>query len=151
MSSVHHTLEIERSPAAVYERLTDVARIQEWAPLVVASSCLEGDRRVGTPFVVKADLKPVGGPKFEFHNVIAEMIPGKKVVWRQTDGPLKRLEWVFELEPSAERTRLKLCLDYQMPYSILGRLIDWVKMNRVIASSCRVNLEGLKRTLEAPS
>jgi hypothetical protein len=107
---------------------------------------------------VKADLKPVGGPKFEFDNVVAKLVDDKELVWRQTKGTMKRLEWHFHLEPIGRRsqnpegggaTMLSLTIDYDMPYSFLGSIMDKVKMNRVITAACRVNLEGLKRNIEA--
>jgi hypothetical protein len=110
----------------------------------------------GTPFSVKADLKPVGGPKFEFDNVVAKLVDDKELVWRQTKGTMKRLEWHFHLEPigtsqnpDGGATMLSLTIDYDMPYSFLGSIMDKVKMNRVITAACRVNLEGLKRKIEA--
>jgi hypothetical protein len=47
--------------------------IKEWAPVVTSSTCSEQLVSEGIAFSVKADLKPVGGPKFEFDNVIAKM------------------------------------------------------------------------------
>ena len=98
---------------------------------------------------MSADLKPVGGPKFRFQNVIAELVRDQRVVWHQTRGPMKSLDWVFELAPTAEGTQLALTLHYRMPHSLLGRLMDRLKTNRVIASACKVNLEGLKKKLES--
>ncbi len=67
---------------------------------------------------------------------------------------MKRLEWHFLLEPTVKSqnsegaTRLSLSIDYAMPYSFLGSIIDKVKMNSVINAACQVNLEGLKRKIE---
>jgi hypothetical protein len=109
----------------------------------------------GTPFSVKADLKSVGGPKFEFDNIVAKLIDNKELVWKQTKGTMKRLEWHFLLEPinksenpKGTTTKLALTIDYDMPYSFLGLIMDKVKMNRVINAACQINLEGLKRKAE---
>ena len=148
MTVVRHTVEIARPPAVVYERLTDVGHIQEWAPVVLDSVCSDGMTRVGTSFAVSFDLKSVGGPKFRFQNTISELVRDQKVVWHQTRGPMRSLDWVFELAPTSQGTQLEAAIRYEMPYSLLGRLMDWLKMTRVVASACRVNLEGLKKSLE---
>jgi hypothetical protein len=36
----------------------------------------------GTLFSAKADLKPVGEPKFEFDNVVAKLVEDKELVWK---------------------------------------------------------------------
>jgi hypothetical protein len=68
---------------------------------------------------------------------------------------MKRLEWHFVIEPIDKNekpqggTRLSLVIDYEMPYSFFGAIMDKVKMNRVITAACQVNLEGLKRKIES--
>lgn len=75
-------------------------------------------------------MKPVGGPKFEFDNVVAMLADGKEIVWRQTKGTVKKLEWRFILETTdGDGTRLSLAIDYEMPHSILGSIKDKMKMN----------------------
>ncbi len=151
MPVVRHTVEVERPPSVVFERLTDLANLREWAPVVLSSRCADGAVEEGTEFTVVADLGSVGGPKYTFDNVVAEMVEDRRLVWRQTKGSMKKLEWRFELEPSERGTRVNLAIDYQMPYSVLGALMDKLKMNRVIDSACTVNLQGLKGKLESSS
>ena len=113
------------------------------------SSCIEDKGGEGTRFAIDFDLKQVGGPKFHFDNVVAESVRDRKVVWRQTKGPMKELAWLFELTPTErEATKVAATIEYKMPYSILGRLMDKLKMNRVIDGACSVNLDGLKIRLE---
>jgi hypothetical protein len=51
---------------------------------------------------------------------------------------MKRLEWHFIIEPIEKNgdfqgaSRLSLSIDYEMPYSFFGAIMDKVKMNRVI-------------------
>jgi len=152
---VHHVIEINQPPSTVFNALRQANSIKEWAPVVTSSSCSEKLVSEGTQFSVKADLKPVGGPKLEFDNVIAKMAENKELVWRQTKGSMKKLEWHFVIEPVSKNgdpegaSRLFLSIDYEMPYSFFGALMDKVKMNKVITSACQVNLEGLKGKLES--
>lgn len=154
MPIVSHAVEINKPPSDVFKTLRNANNIKEWAPVVISSSCSEQLVSEGTPFSVKADLKPVGGPKFEFDNVVAKLVEDEELVWKQTKGTMKRLEWHFILEPMEKNgnpqgaTRLSLSMEYEMPYSFFGSIMDKVKMNRVITSACRVDLEGLKRNIE---
>jgi ribosome-associated toxin RatA of RatAB toxin-antitoxin module len=146
---VKHEVTIACPPSVVFQKLADVGSIKEWAPVVMNSSCIEDKGGEGTLFAVDFDLKQVGGPKFHFDNVVAESVRDRKVVWRQTKGPMKELAWLFELTPTErEATKVAATIEYKMPYSILGRLMDKLKMNRVIDGACSVNLYGLKIRLE---
>lgn len=149
MPSVKHEVTIARPPSVVFQKLADVESIEEWAPVVMNSSCIEDKGGEGTRFAIDADLKQVGGPKFHFENVVAKSARDRNIVWRQTKGPMKELVWLFELSPTEkEATKLALTIEYKMPYSILGRLMDKLKMNRVIDGACAVNPEGLRARLE---
>lgn len=163
MPCVKHSVQIMQPPSIVYSFLSEPNRIREWAPLVSASKYTSGTQQsVGdssnktalsgnTIFEIEADLKPVGGGKFNFKNLVQESIRDKKIVWKQIEGPMKELEWIFDIEPvghAGNSTRLGLTLQYKMPYSFLGYLMDKVKMNRVLALACQVNLDGLKKKLE---
>jgi uncharacterized membrane protein len=148
MSRVSHAIEINQPPSVVSKTLLGANRLREWAPVIVSSTCSEELLKEGTNFSVKADLKRIGGPKFEFDNVVAKLTDNE-VVWRQVKGPMKRMEWRFELAPTEKGTMLTLTMDYDMPYSIMGALMDKLKMNRVIGNACQMNLEGLKRKVES--
>lgn len=133
---MQHTVEIHRPPSAVFKKLLDANNISRWAPVVTSTSCSDEYLKEGSPFRINADLKPVGGPKFEFDNIVAKLVDDKEIVWRQTKGTMKRLEWHFMLESlDSGTTVLSLTIDYEMPYSILGSIMDKLKMNRVINSA----------------
>jgi uncharacterized membrane protein len=155
LPTVHHAVDIDRPPSAVFNALRKANSIKDWAPTVTSSTCSEQLVSEGTSFSVKADLKPVGGPKFEFDNVIAKLAENKELVWRQTKGSMKKLEWHFVIEPVSKNgdsqgaSRLFLAIDYEMPYSVFGAIMDKVKMYKVITGACKVNLEGLKGKLES--
>jgi ribosome-associated toxin RatA of RatAB toxin-antitoxin module len=151
MPKVSHVVEIARSPQAVFKVLLDANRIKEWAPVVTGSASSAPSLKESTPFRISADLKPVGGPKLEFDNIVAKLVDEREIVWKQTKGTMKKLEWRFILEPAndSKATNLSLTIDYEMPYSFFGSIMDKLKMNRVIDSACRLNLEGLKKKLES--
>jgi hypothetical protein len=106
MPSVRHTIEIGQPPSTISKILLDANRIRDWAPIVVDSSCTQEVLKEGTTFSIQADLKRVGGPRFDFDNIV-EKISNREIVWRQTKGSLKRLEWHFQLDPAEKGTKLR--------------------------------------------
>jgi ribosome-associated toxin RatA of RatAB toxin-antitoxin module len=148
MSRATHVLEINQPPSIISKTLLDANNIGEWAPTVVSSTCSEESLKEGTNFSLKEDLKKIGGPKFEA-DIVVEKLTDKEIVWRQVKGPMKRLEWHFELSPTEKGTLLRLTIDYDMPYPIMGALLDKLKMNRVIGDAIQMALEGLKRKVES--
>lgn len=69
MPTVSHVVEINKPPSIVFEALRDANKIKDWAPVVTCSSCEDQLLNEGTSFSIKADLKPVVEPKFEFDKV----------------------------------------------------------------------------------
>src|SRR6266566_4673607 len=117
LPSVKHEVMIACPLSVVFKKLEDVGSIKEWAPVVMSSSCIEDKGGEGTCFAIDFDLKQVGGPKFHFDNVVAESVRDRKVVWRQTKGPMKELAWLFELTPTeGEATKVAATIEYKMPY-----------------------------------
>src|SRR6266852_1680325 len=105
MPFVRHTIEIGQPSSALSKILLDANRIRDWAPIVVDSSSPQDVLKEGTVFSIKADLKSVGGPRFDFDNIV-DKISDREIVWRQTKGSLKRLEWRFQLDPVEKGTKL---------------------------------------------
>ena len=54
-------------------------------------------------------------------------------------------------EPTAKGTKLTYEFEYEVPYSILGKLVDKVKVHKDIEKSNTKLLEDIKKALEAQS
>jgi len=55
--------------------------------------------------------------------------------------------WTFE--PTAKGTKLTFSLDYEVPYSVLGKVIDKLKVGKDIEKSMSQMQENIKKALEA--
>ena len=55
--------------------------------------------------------------------------------------------WV--LEPTAKGTKLTYSMDYELPYSILGKLVDKLRVKKDIDKSVAEMMENIKKGLEA--
>ncbi len=88
-----HSADSKASPAAVWERYTDVPNWSQWSPKGVAESSLEGDFEVGAKGMSKAPNLPKG--KFELIEVEPEQgfaskakLPGAALVFEHRLEPI---------------------------------------------------------------
>jgi hypothetical protein len=55
--------------------------------------------------------------------------------------------WTFE--PTAKGTKLTASMDYEMPYSVLGKVVDKLKVSKDMDKVMGKLLESIKKGLEA--
>ena len=53
------------------------------------------------------------------------------------------------LEPTAKGTKLTSTMDYELPYSILGKLVDKLRVSRDVEKTMERTLRDTKKALEA--
>jgi hypothetical protein len=101
MKEIHTEIEINASPARVWEILADFARFPEWNPLVPEAS---GELRPGGRLRVRV----VAGREMIFRPVVTAFEPQRVLAWRGVTllGALFTGEHRFAIEPlSAEKVR----------------------------------------------
>jgi hypothetical protein len=87
----------------------------------------------------------------EWNAEVTEFAKNKKLTMYLT-GTNKRSNdqtnyYVFE--PTTKGTKLTISSEYKMPYSILGKLIDWLVVRRMVEKTGTKMLENLKKAIEA--
>jgi hypothetical protein len=75
------------------------------------------------------------------------VIENKKLGWRST-SPKMKMSGVRILSPTENGTKLTTIEAYQMPYSILGQLIDKLRFKNAFEKSVDVGLTKLKGMME---
>ena len=87
------------------------------------------------------------GEEFDFE--ITESIENKKMTTRSTSGNVT-LFGTFSLKPTEAGTEITNVVDYEMPYSILGKIIDKLVVGRKVEKEIDMerSLEKLKSILE---
>jgi hypothetical protein len=102
-TEIHHAIEIDASPAAVWAVLADVAAYPEWNPFVLS---LEGDVRQGARLTAR--IAPPGGRAMTFRPTVLAAEPERELRWlgRLLVPGLFDGEHSFRIEPLADgRTR----------------------------------------------
>ncbi|MCS7141252.1 MAG: SRPBCC family protein [Candidatus Nitrosocaldus sp.] len=101
---------------------------------------------VGTVFRITGNF---GGKVLEWDCETLEYIPGRKIVAKQIDGPFKKWMITVEFEALGEdRTRTRMTVDYDLPLSFIGSIMDKVKVEKEAERGIENGLYRVKALLE---
>jgi len=94
----------------------------------------------------------VGGMqgKAEWDNKVTEFVENKKMTMHSVGATKRALDstQIFALEPTTKGTKVIYSIDYEMPYSVLGKLADELVFSRNLKKMGTKILENMKRALE---
>jgi carbon monoxide dehydrogenase subunit G len=141
------SIEIEASPEKVFafiisEKMNDVTK-----DFIESKLTSAGPIGVGST----VHYVGVGRNKGEWDAEVTEFVKNKKLTMRTIGASKRALNSTnsFTLEPTTKGTKVTYSIDYEMPYSILGKLIDELMVSKNLEKSNRTVLENLKKALEA--
>jgi carbon monoxide dehydrogenase subunit G len=143
------SIEIEASPEKVFTFTNDVEKLNEISKGVVKNEFTsKGPIGVGTTAHTIVYNK-AGGIQAEFDMEITEFEENKKVSMRTIGKSKMKVNIKYVYEPTAKGTRLTKTEEYELPYSILGKIIDKIKFHKDIEKMDEKLLMDLKKALEA--
>jgi uncharacterized membrane protein len=144
LTRIEKSIEIKASPEKVWPMI-DWDRTPEWyAPFKKVEYTSKEKNVVGETVHVSGEI---AGVKAEWDGETTEMIENKKHAWRSTGGSFTGFG-SFELSPTKSGTKLTAMMDYEMPYSVLGKLIDKLRVHKAMEKSFEVGLKKLKDMAE---
>ncbi len=144
MARIEKSIEIKALPEKIWQML-QWDRIPEWLDGIKEAEYTSEHREgVGATAHVKAEA---GGVKVEFDIEITEYIENEKASWRTTAGNFTAIGQT-NLQPTKKGTELTLMMDYELPYSILGKIVDKVLVGRETAAGFERGLKKLKNMIE---
>ena len=132
----------------VFGRVAQHDRCNDWLEFVSkASYTSEQETGVGTS---AHHLGQIMGRKMNWDGRIVEWVENDRIVWQANSGEpgkmrMKAVNWV---KKDADGTRYGLEVEYVMPYSLLGKLMDAIKVRKAVAKSIQKSLERLKTVIE---
>jgi uncharacterized membrane protein len=132
----------------VFSRVAQHDRCRDWLDFVSSASYSSEQRTgVGTSAHHRGQIM---GRKMEWEGRVTEWIENDRIVWQATSGQPKRMqmEAVNWVKNEGGDTRYGLEVEYQPPYSILGKIIDAIMLRRAIRRSVKNSLENLKAVTE---
>jgi ligand-binding SRPBCC domain-containing protein len=143
------SIEIEASPEKVFdfvfsEKMNDLTK-----------EFYEGKWTSDGPVGVGSIVHYVGTHKHnkgeEWNAKVTEFVKNKNLTMHLT-GANKRSHdetHFYSFEPTVKGTKMTFTMDYEMPYSVLGKLIDGLVVKNWVEKENNKVMENLKKALEA--
>ena len=132
----------------VWSYYTDIDKLQEWIPggnIVKFEWLSPPPKRVGSRFSISYRA---AGRVSTWIAEMSEMVENKKGAYKLVEGDLKRYEESFELEPVNGETKVTCRMNYELPYSLLGKLLDILTVENSIRADTQAMLDRLKTNVE---
>jgi uncharacterized membrane protein len=92
-------------------------------------------------------LSEIAGAKGEWDAEITEYKDNEKVSWRTTGGNMTII-YNATTEPTKAGTKLTTSFDYELPYSVLGKLIDKLRVHKAMEKESDKALQKMKEIAE---
>jgi carbon monoxide dehydrogenase subunit G len=138
------SIEIEASPEKVFAFWLDAKKMNEAGKgFVKQEYTSEGPVGVGTT------MHFVGASGAEWDVEITEFVENKKMAGRTIGASGFKMTDLLTLEPTAKGTKLTYSADYKLPYSLLGKLVDKVRVSKFMEKTMSQTQENIKKALEA--
>jgi uncharacterized membrane protein len=120
-------------------------RIPEWLSGIKRAEYTSDDKEVvgATAHVVSE----TAGIKAEWDVEITEYVENEKARWRSTGRDVTAIG-LTTLNPTIMGTNVTFIIDYELPYSILGKIVDRLLVGREMDSNIENGLVVLKNMLE---
>ena len=126
MGKFTKSIEIEASPEEVFTFINDDKKMNEAFKTVKVETTSEGPVGVGTT----RHLVGAAGGKWDIE--ITEFVKNKKIASHTIGKGDMKVTDSWTLEPTAKGTKLTTSMDYELSYSLLGRLVDKVRVSKFI-------------------
>jgi len=139
MTKIVKEFDVRAPPERVFEAVSTPENWPRWSPFVKTASST-GPK---THWVYE-----VGGMKVESDTETTERRANELFGFRQTSGFLKSGANRFEIERDGESSCVRWTLEYELPYSYLGKLMDKLKANKQFGEAMDKSIRNLSKTLE---
>ena len=144
LARIERSIEIEAPPSKIWPLLF-WDRLPEWFEGIKAAQYTSEDKDcVGATAHVVGET---AGVRVEFEVEITEYVENETATWRTTAGNFTAIG-LTRLDPTDSHIKLTMTIDYELPYSILGKVIDKLLVSREFEKGFKRDLEKLKGMLE---
>jgi len=145
LTKVEKSIEINASPEKVWA-MVQWEKLPKWHTEFTKVEYTSKDKanKVGSTFHMTGE---VAGMKSEADLEITEVIENEKESWRSTSGNMTGFGFI-SLSLTEAGTKVTQVIDYELPYSVLGKLIDKLRVHKAMDKSYEVALKKLKDIME---
>ena len=144
MARVEQSIEINAPPERVWSFIDweNVPKLFESVKKVQWTS--EKHNKEGATLHFTSEL---AGVKSEADAEITEWTENKKASWRTTSGNPTMI-FTANLDPTKAGTKVTFTADYEVPYSVLGKIIDKLRIHKAMEKDGENALKKLKAMAE---
>ena len=147
MTKITKSIEINASPEKVFAWMSDIKNVNE-----SMKGFTELEQTSKGPLALGSTIHGVGaagGSNAEMDLEAIEYVKNKKVVWRTVGASKLKMTGTWTYEPTANGTKVTYDEEYELPYSILGKLVDKLKVQKDTEKNNITMLEYMKKAIEA--
>ena len=147
MPKLTKNIEIASSPEKLSAFLFDRNKMNE-----ITQGYLEVEPTSKGPVGVGSTMHYVGKSgrsTAEWDMEITEFEKNRKVAARTIGASKFKLSSSHTLEPTAKGTKWTYTMDYELPYSLLGKIVDKLKIGKDMEKKMGAMMEKVKKALEA--
>ncbi len=148
MGRIENSIEIEAPIEEVFAFYVDPRNLEKTVPEDVemkVEMTSEGPIGVGSTWRLYGVL---AGRKLETESESIEFEENRRAKSRQTKGDMKRYDISQVFESTDAGTKVSTTLDYELPYSVLGKLLDKLKAGKELERYVKARDEKSKEILE---
>ena len=144
MTRIEKSTEIKASPEELWPMMSGDGRMKWYAPLKKIEYTSKERNNVGATYHIFTEL---AGLKGNYYCETTEVIENEKVGWRTTGGNFTEIGSIA-LVPTKDGTKVTLTTDYELPYSILGKTVDKLRLHKALENAYETGLNKLKDIME---
>ncbi len=143
MATVQRSVQIDASPQATMELLSDAARWPDWYPGMTEIDVAAPFPEVGGKVVFKVKS---AGISMAITETVLDYRPDELQLLEMEGMLSGRARW--ELTPEGDATRLATTFDYALPGGVFGKVADALIVKRMNAKSLEAGLHNFKALVE---
>lgn len=150
MGHVERTLEIKAPVERVWAFMTDWERIPEWTKSVEKFE-ITSKQRSGVGVTSHEVGVLAGRWRYDIHSEATEFVENKVIAWRVVSGDAvvrKGTKVSWRMKPTKEGTQLTYTSDYEVPYSIFGKIIERLIFRGRLEKQLEGWMENIKSLVE---
>jgi len=148
MAHIARTVEIARPPEEIFDYITDLDRLTEWATVVKETRDL-GDRPIKQGTTFSQTIKAAGSVDIDCDWHVKQLQRPRHVHYEATapdGGQMQMSQTIMPLDGG--RSKVEIDLDYEVPGGVLGQIADKLVFEGQNEKEADTSLENLKRILE---
>jgi uncharacterized membrane protein len=146
MARIEKSIVINAPPEKVFAKIGDFEGMLEWND-VMKEVKITSKKRKGVGVTYHEVAMP-GGTRTESDAEVTGWIENERIDIRSTAGNLTFFGSTI-LKPVTGGTELTIVANYEVPYSILGKIIDKLKVSKDIEKNIESANQNLKNLLES--